>query len=118
MTRIPEKDRDIIETAMYLPMLLIVLERDLFIINNSPFKLPRPYLELIELTIKAVQADLKIAKDFLRKEQIKIAEIQRDSNFTMYSFIYKGFEERHNYFNPRLRNKTEELLLHYLHTKK
>ncbi|MGX1431259.1 hypothetical protein ACUXCC_003746, partial [Cytobacillus horneckiae] len=29
MTRIPENDRDLIEQAIYLPMIVIILERDL-----------------------------------------------------------------------------------------
>ena len=32
----------------------------------------------------------------------------------MYMFIYKGYEEHHNYFNPRIRNKVQELMEMYL----
>ena len=114
MTRIPTHDRDIIETALYLPMLLIILERDRKIFEQAPFKLKHPYIELVEETIKAVQKDLKEAKAYLRKENISLSKVKSDDSFTMYSFYYKGFEENHNYFNPRLRNRTEELLRYYL----
>ncbi|MCM3180867.1 hypothetical protein [Cytobacillus horneckiae] len=43
MTRIPENDRDLIEQAIYLPMIVIILERDLQIIEKAPFKINRPY---------------------------------------------------------------------------
>lgn len=69
---------------------------------------------IIESAIMAVRNDLKIAKDHLRKENIKVEEIKREADFTMYTFIYKGYEEHHNYFNPRLRNKCEELVRIYL----
>lgn len=115
MTRIPENDREIIETALYLPMLLKILERDKLIFEQGTFKLPNSYMEFIEDKIKAVRKDLNIAKDHLYKEKIKVGEIKRDADFTMYSFIYKGVEEHHTYFNPRLRNRTEELLRIYLH---
>ncbi|MCM3527832.1 hypothetical protein M4D56_01820 [Cytobacillus oceanisediminis] len=114
MTRIPEKDRDILEQAMYLPMLLTILERDRIIIDNAGFKLKEPYLQLIEETIKAVQRDLKETRLAMRKGQMKVEQVARDEAFTMFLFIYKGFEEQHNYFNPRIRNKVQELMEYYL----
>ncbi|MDQ0268678.1 hypothetical protein J2S17_000547 [Cytobacillus purgationiresistens] len=53
----------------------------------------------------------------MRKSNMKLNQVSRDETFTMYSFFYKGFEEQHNYFNPRLRNKCEELLNFYLNKK-
>lgn len=114
MTRIPENDRDIIEQAMYLPMLLIVLERDRLIIEKSPLKLNKPYLNLVEETIKVVQRDLKVVKSRMRNGNMRVQEISRDNDFTNFLFFYKGYEEHHNYFNPRIRNKIHELLEYYL----
>ncbi|MBS4193610.1 hypothetical protein [Lederbergia citri] len=114
MTRIPTGDRDIIEQAIYLPMLLTVLNRDLIVVNTSSFKLKKPYLELIEETMKAIQKDLAEVKRYLHKNNIKVERLKSDDAFTMYMFVYKGYEEEHNYFNPRLRNRTEELLRYYL----
>ena len=114
MTRIPEKDRDIMEQAIYLPMVLVVLNRDLSVVENSPFKLKKPYLELIEETMKAVQKELAIVKSYLKKNNLRVEEVKRDDAFTMFLFIYKGSEEQHNYFNPRIRNKVQELMVHYL----
>ncbi|KQU16989.1 hypothetical protein ACFY5J_10475 [Peribacillus butanolivorans] len=113
MTRIPEDDRNMIEKAIYLPMVITVLNRDLKVIEISPFKLKRPYSELVEHVLKAVQEELAEVRRYLRKENIKVSEIKRDESFTMYCFLYKGYEEHHNYFNPRLRNKTEDLLCNY-----
>ena len=115
MTRIPEKDRDIIEQAIYLPMVLTVLHRDLTIIQSSPFKLKNPYVIWIEQTIKIVNSEYTEAKKYLRQENIKVNELQRDEDFTMFLFVYKGYEERHSYFNPRIRNKVEELMKYFLY---
>lgn len=115
MTRIPEGDRDIIEQAMYLPMLLTVLEKDRLVIEKAQLKLNKPYLNLVEETIKAVQRDLKIVKDKMRKGNMKVDKIGSDETFTNYLFVYKGYEEQHNYFNPRIRNKINELLEYYLY---
>ena len=95
-------------------MLIKLLERDRLIIENAPLKLNRPYLDIVENALKSVQKDLKITRDHLRKQKIKVCEVKRDSDFTMYSFIYNGYEEFHNYFNPRLRNRCLELLRFYL----
>ena len=117
MTRIPEYDRDMIEKAIYLPMVITILNRDLKVIESSPFKLKKPYIELVKFALKSVEEDLVMVRRYLRQGGIKVSEIHRDESFTMYSFLYKGYEEHHNYFNPRLRNKTEDLLSYYIFQK-
>ncbi|WP_394583202.1 hypothetical protein [Cytobacillus firmus] len=114
MTRIPEEDRNIMEQAIYLPMVLTVLSRDSIVINKSPFKLKQPYLDLVEETMKVIQSELSEVKRYMNKNQLKVQEIKRDEAFTMFMFLYKGYEEHHNYFNPRIRNKVQELMIYYL----
>jgi hypothetical protein len=114
MTRIPEEDRNIMEQAIYLPMVLTVLNRDSIVINKSPFKLKQPYLDLVEETMKVIQSELSEVKRYMNKNQLKVQEIKRDEAFTMFMFLYKGYEEHHNYFNPRIRNKVQELMTYYL----
>ncbi len=114
MTRIAKHDRDIIEQAIYLPMLLTLLNRDLTVVKNSPFKLKNPYEQLIKETMIVIQKELAEVKQYLKKNNIQVHRVKSDDLFTMYLFLYKGYEEHHNYFNPRLRNRTEELLRHYL----
>lgn len=113
MTRIPEEDRDIIEKAIYLPMVLTILNRDLVVINQSAFKLKQPYLNLIEKAMKTIQTELLHVKQYMKKNNVKVFELKRDEAFTMYTFLYKGYEEHHNYFNPRIRNKVQELMEFY-----
>ncbi|KAB2329424.1 hypothetical protein [Bacillus mesophilum] len=115
MTRIPEKDRDLIEKAMYLPMLIVVLEKDLKVIDKALFKLKQPYINLVEDTLKAVQRDLKVVKERMRKENMKVQQTSHDEAFTQFSFIWKGYEEKHSYFNPAIRNRVHSLLEYYLY---
>ncbi|KAB2330932.1 hypothetical protein ACQCT6_04560 [Cytobacillus gottheilii] len=114
MTRIPEADRDIMEQAIYLPMVLTILNRDLQVIQKSPFKLKQPYLNLVEETLKVIQRELAEVKQYMNKNRLKVQQIKSDDAFTMFMFLYKGYEEHHNYFNPRIRNKVQELLEYYL----
>jgi len=44
-----------------------------------------------------------------------IEQVSHDDAFTGFLFLYKGYEEQHNYFNPRIRNKVQELLSLYLY---
>ena len=115
MTRIPEKDRYIMEQAIYLPMLLTVLNRDILTIKKSNFKLKQPYIDLVELTMKTIHTELRKTKEYMQKHKMKVEEVKRDEAFTMYLFLYNGYEEYHNYFNPRLRNRVQELLEYYLY---
>lgn len=115
MTRIPEEERDLMEQAIYLPMVVTILNRDLAVIDNSSFKLKKPYTILVEETLKVIQRELAEVKRLMRQKQLKVEEINRDETFTMFMFLYKGYEEHHNYFNPRIRNKVQELLEHYLY---
>lgn len=103
------------ELAMYLPMVLTVLERDRMIFDTAPFKLKNPYLSLIEESMKAVQKDLTQARNQMRKGNMKVQKIEQDEEFTKYVYMYKGYEELKNYFNPRIRNKVLELMEHYLY---
>lgn len=115
MTRIPEQERDLMEKAIYLPMVITVLNRDLHVIDKSPFKLKKPYSVLVEETLKVIQRELAEVKRTMKHKQLKVEEIHRDEAFTMFMFLYKGYEEHHNYFNPRIRNKVQELLEYYLY---
>lgn len=115
MTRIPEEERDLMEKAIYLPMVITILNRDLNVIAKSPFKLKKPYSLLVEETLKVIQRELAEVKRSMKQKQMKVEEIHRDEAFTMFMFLYKGYEEHHNYFNPRIRNKVQELLEFYLY---
>jgi hypothetical protein len=113
MTRIPDEDRYLMEQFIYLPMVLTVLNRDMNAIQHSQIKLKQPYLLMIEEAMKKIQKELSEIKKEMKKRQLKVVKIEQDEAFTMYSFLYKGYEEHHNYFNPRIRNKVQELIIHY-----
>lgn len=117
MTNIPEVDRNIMEKAIYLPMVLIILNRDLSVVGKSPFKLKKPYVDLIEETMKIIHRELAEVKQYMKINNLKVLETNRDDAFTMYMFLYKGYEEHHNYFNPRIRNKVQELIGFYFSKK-
>lgn len=95
-------------------MALTVLNQDRLIIKNSPFKIKKPYLQLIDASMEQIQRELYNVKRYMAKHNLKVEQLERDEAFTNYLFLYKGYEEQHNYFNPRIRNKVQQLLEHYL----
>ncbi len=114
MTKIKDEHRKIIEQAIYLPLLLLVLEYDRKVAEKTPgFKLRQVYLDLIEHTMLKVQKDLKIINDKMRLNKMKVQKGENDGVFTQYNFYYQGYHEVHRYFNSNLRNKTEKLLTYY-----
>jgi hypothetical protein len=114
MTRIPDDDRDILEQFLFLPMALTIFQRDLSIIEQAPFKLKQPYIRCIEESMNHVQRDLAILKHEMRKKKMKAQQLKRDDTFTSFLFVYKGYEEHHNYFNPRIRNNVQSIMEKYL----
>jgi hypothetical protein len=114
VTRIPSNIQNMIERAIYLPMAIAILHRDITIIKQGPFKLKDPYIHLIEQSLKLAQKDLSDVKQELRKKSIRIRKVNQEEGFTKYSFLYNGYEELHNYFNPRIREQVNLLLEYYL----
>ena len=114
MALIPAESMPYFEKMIYLPMVIIILERDREQFEKGEFKLKRPYLNIIEQAIKFVQKDLKETKLYLRQNNMKIIKGNRDETCTEYTFYYGGYEQHRRYLNVRLRNRVEELLEMYL----
>lgn len=114
MPLIPAESLPYFEKMIYLPMVLIILERDREIVEKGPFKLKRPYVAIIEQAVKEAQRELKSTKLFLRQNNMKVIRGNHDDTFTEYVFFHGGYEEHRRYLNVRLRNRVEELLGVYL----
>lgn len=113
MPLIPSEALPYLENTIYLPMILTILERDRRLIEQSAFKLKRPYVNLVDDTMKKVTEDLKETSAYLQQHQMKVIRHSTDELFTEYIFLHGGYEDRRRYLNVRLRNRTEELLDHY-----
>ncbi|MGG1244952.1 hypothetical protein ABE187_19215 [Bacillus cabrialesii] len=114
MPKLQEEIYDFIERALFLPMAITILNRDLAGIDQSTLKLKQPYKQLISESLKVAQKDLMEVRKELRKRKIVIHEAERDEAFTLYVFVIDGYEEKHRYFNPRIREQVSELLTLYL----
>lgn len=114
MAHIPIETVPFLEAAIYLPMLLIVLEKDHAQIETGQFKLKRPYIYLIDEARKYAESDLQNTKAYLKSHQLRVVQGNRDELFTEYQFHYKQVMDIRRYSNIRLRNQVEDLLKIYL----
>ncbi|GKV64903.1 MULTISPECIES: hypothetical protein [Sporosarcina] len=114
MPLIPTEALPYLENHIYLPMLLTILERDRQLVEQMPFKLKSPYLNLVDDTMNAVSADLQKTAIYLRRHKMKVIRRSTDELFTEYLFLHDGYEDYRRYLNVRLRNRSEELLNQYL----
>ena len=102
------------ENCIYLPMLLTILQRDRQLVQQVPFKLKSPYINLIDETMNAVSADLQVTLMYLQQHKMKVIRRSTDTLFTEYLFVHDGYEDSRRYLNARLRNRSEELLNLYI----
>jgi len=111
---IPAESLPFFEKVIYLPMVLIILERDRENVEKGPFKLKRPYVAIIEHALKEARKELNDTKQYLKEHNMKVIRGNHDDTFTEYVFFHGGYEEHRRYLNVRLRNRVEELLELYL----
>ncbi len=114
MAHIPIEAVPYLEAAIYLPMLLIVLDKDYAQIEAGQFKLKRPYFHLIDEARKNAHEDFKKTKTYLHQHHLKVQRGNSDELFTEYYFHYHQAMEVRRYSNIRLRNRVENLLDYYL----
>lgn len=111
---IPAEALPYFENQIYLPMMLTILSKDRATVERSGFKLPAPYLKVIDRAIEAVQKEMKETADYLRANKMKLLKGDSDDTFTTFIFLYGGYEDKRRYLNVRLKNRTEELIELYL----
>lgn len=113
MGRLTDEQRKIFDNAVYLPMLMTLLERDRKVVENAPFKIKQVYLNLIEHTMKQIHKDMRENTSTMYKNKWKVVKGSNDGVFTEYNFYFGGYHEVHNLFNANLKNNTEKLLNYY-----
>ncbi|MGL4522665.1 MAG: hypothetical protein ACRCWQ_08970 [Bacilli bacterium] len=114
MSKIDQQQLSTIEHYLFLPMVQKVFQRDYDCIANGPFKVKKPYLLLIEESLRILQKELFIIKKTMRNDNLKAYEHAREDFFTSFIFMAGGYEEEHRYYNLRIRQCVEEHMNHFL----
>lgn len=103
-----------IENAVYLPMLVKILEADRLIIERGPFKLRRPYYAMIDGALAMIRTDLKASSLYMRRHDMKLVKGASDATYTEYVFINVGNDDHRRYLNASIRDRCEALIDGYL----
>lgn len=107
------KDLDMLEAEIYLPMLLTIFERDYHAIEASKVKLKRPYLLLIKAAMNQVHLELIATHKYMENKKLRVVRGKGDELFTEFTFFIQNKADTRKYSNIRLRNHVEELLVQY-----
>ncbi|MDQ0220714.1 hypothetical protein ELQ35_01990 [Peribacillus cavernae] len=114
MIQLSERDRNALRQAVFLPIVLKVLEKDRLVIEKAKFTFRLSYLQLLEQTIAAVHKDIRKTKEHMWETGMKIEEEKLDDGTSRHVFIHKGQRESHTYPAITIRNNVYDLLDYYL----
>lgn len=111
MSYLDNNARELAESYILYPMARGVLEKDKLIIENSSMKIKSPYLTKIDNALKAIHLKLRETKAKMRKENLKIVEVERGNSYVMYRYYWKGYSGDMQYLNANLKNRVTGIIL-------
>nr|WP_223155082.1 hypothetical protein [Alkalibacillus aidingensis] len=91
-------------------MAIVVLEKDIKLIESGSFKIKEPYLELLRRMIHQARTERRDLRKNMDQRKMDVVFIQKNDTFSTYLFLAHGYEEERRYFNPAVRKKVEQIL--------
>lgn len=110
MRYLSEEELAIATRFLFISMAITVLEQDMKHMQDGPFKIKEPYLELLEQMLAAAKTERKQLRKSMQDQKIRISPLNRNESFTSYLFIAGRREEQRNYFNPAIRKHVEAII--------
>ena len=111
---IPKESLSHFDNAIFLPMLIHILEKDLLIVEEIQLKFKRPYSKIIDQALKLARMELKKSNIYLLRYNMNLIKFNSNKDFTEYIFSSVTFEERKKYSSEELRSRTEVIMSEYL----
>ena len=105
-----QHDMDIATRYLFVDMAIKNLELDLQHVNNGPFKIKEPYVELIEGMIIKARKEMRQLKKVMYDRKIQVLFMHRQGDFTTYKFIMNGKEQEVTYLNQVIKKKVEGII--------
>jgi len=104
-----EHELQLASRFLFLSMAIIVINRDIETIRNGPFKIKRPYIELLEQMLTRATKERRSLRQSMKKFNIQVTLLQKDDLFSTFLFVSNKREEKRNYFNPTIKKKVENI---------
>lgn len=97
----------LIDRFILYPMLLTILNRDLQVFQQSPFKFTQPYVMWIEERMREITQELHQIRKEMKTKDIKVSFHRIYQDTSEYNIIVRGYHEVIKYSNFHLRNQAE-----------
>lgn len=111
---ISDENYQLMEQFIYLPLVIKILHQDYELIKKNPFKIKEPYLAIIDHARSLAEKDLLEVQQILKKQRMKVTKKGSNEAFSLYEFTINGKIQEHSFYHPVMKNKTRELLQHYM----
>ncbi|MFC3040660.1 hypothetical protein ACFOGI_10415 [Virgibacillus xinjiangensis] len=95
---------------LFLSMAILVIRQDTAHIQQGPFKIKGPYLDLLQNMETAALKERHRLRKEMREKGLRIVRLNKNDSFSTFLFICRGHEEKRNYFNPAIRMKVEAIV--------
>ncbi|MCF6136767.1 hypothetical protein [Pseudalkalibacillus berkeleyi] len=97
----------LIDRFILYPMLLTILNRDLQVFQQAPFKFTQPYVLWIEDRMREITEELHQMRREMKSKNIKVSFHRIYQDTSEYNIIVRGYHEVIKYSNFHLRNQAE-----------
>lgn len=104
------KDLQLASRFLFLSMTIVVIEQDIRFIEQGPFKIKTPYLDLLMKMNSIALNERKELQKIMKSKNIQVIKHNQNKTFSSFLFLCQGREEIRNYFNPAIRKKVEKII--------
>ena len=115
MRYINNEDVQIASRFLFISIAITGINQDIEKVNNNPFKIKDPYLELLHAMISSAKKERKTLRKRMQDRRIQVTRLNQTDSFATYLFISNRSEEIKSYFIPVIRKKVtwilEELMM-------
>ena len=105
-----QHDMDIATRYLFVDMAIKNLELDLQHVQNGPFKIKGPYIELVEGMISKAINERRHLKREMYQRKVQVVFMHRQGDYSTYKFILGGREREMTYMNQVIKKNVEEII--------
>lgn len=95
---------------LFISMAIIVIEQDLRHMEDGPFKIKEPYVQLLHQMNLAAQRERKQLRKQMSEKNLQVIRGERTRFFSTFILIAEQKQEEKSYFNPAIRKHVEMIL--------
>ncbi len=103
-------DEEIAEQYLFVDLAIKNLELDLKHLKHGSFKIKDPYVELIERVISMAISERRTCKQLMYKKKIQVFLSHRQGDFSTYTFILGGKEQKITFHHMVLKDNVEKVI--------